>query len=132
MNWKLVLLLSLSGPMLAIAGVYGLISFGIEPYVMSTVLIIFAILIAKFGKQYYFLQGMLAGLLSGFLMTVVRLRFLQKYVQNNQDAIDQVEFILHKLKFIRSPLIILSLFIITASLLTGLISFGLSRILNKD
>jgi hypothetical protein len=75
---------------------------------------------------------MLAVLLSGFLMTVVRLMFLQKYVQNNQDAIDQVEFILHKLKFIGTPLRILSLFIITASFITGLISFGLSRILNKD
>src|ERR1700733_13870850 len=103
MNWKLIFLLSLSGPVLAIAGVYGFISFGIEPYVMAGCYLLFAMLIARYGRRYYFLQAMITVLTSGLLMTMIRLQLLQKYVQYNPEVLDQAEFLLQKLKFTRSP-----------------------------
>ena len=131
MNWKLIFLLSLLGPLLALAGIYSVIGFNIEPYVMFTVFFSFAIIIGRIAKRQYFVHGMLTVLLTGLLMSIVRLKLLNVYVQRNPEVIDQVENLLHKFYFIRSPFLILSMLILISGIITGLLSITFSKLFKK-
>jgi hypothetical protein len=131
MNWKLIVLLSLMGPVLALAGIYGGIGFNTEPYIAGGILICLAILIARFAPGRYFLHGFLTVLLFGMLMTAVRLLLLQQYVNHHPEVIEQAEPFLQKLKFIRSPMALIGIFILVGALLTGLLSMVLGQMMRK-
>ena len=123
MNWKLIVLLGLTGPLLAIAGNYGLVGFSTEPYLVFAFLIIFSIIFsfAKTGR--YFLHGFIAAMLFGLSMSYIRLTYLQQYINANPDAIDKGEDLLHKFHYIRSPMIIIGCMILISSVICGILTW---------
>ena len=135
MNWKLILVIALTGPLVAIAGNYGYIVFDWEPYVAISIFFISAILfsILKTGK--YFLHGFITALIFGILMTLVRLKFMQQYINANPDAINKGEDMLHRFHYIRSPMVIISIFVVITSIVSGIVAwisgFIATKILSK-
>ena len=132
MNWKLILGLALSGPILALAGNYGLIGFSTEPYFALGLVILFAIIfsLAKTGK--YFLHGFTTTLLFGVLMTLTRLKFLQQYINANPDAMDKGENVLHQFHFTRSPMIIMACLILISAIIAGVFASAAHLIFRRN
>ena len=131
MNWKLIGLLALTGPLLAVAGIYGLIGFSAEPYVVLGIFILAAIAFAMFNTGKYFLHGFVTALLFGTLLSIIRLKFLQQYINANPDAIDKGENFLHWLHFIRSPMVILVCLILIPSIVAGTLAWIASLFVKK-
>jgi hypothetical protein len=131
MNWKLILLLALLGPVLAFAGNYGLIGFGTEQYVVWAVFLVFSILIGAYAHKQFFLHGFITVILFGILMSAIRLAMLSYYIRRNPDAVDMVENFLHKVNFIRSPGLILSALIILSAMIEGALAWIAGMVLRK-
>src|SRR6185503_4100731 len=123
MNWKLIVILGLLGPILAVAGNYGYVSFNAEPYVALVILFVSAILFSVFKTGKYFLHGFATALLFGFLMTAIRLEFMQQYIYANPDSIDKGENFLHRFHYIRSPFIIIGILVFITSIISGIMAW---------
>jgi len=132
MNWKLILLLSIAGPLLAVLGIYANISFNSEQIITLVLFLVIAFVIGLLSKSKFFLNGMVAVLLAGFLMTVVRLKLLSLYFQYHPETMDQAELIFHKISFIRSPLLIISILLLTISILAGFVSLAIGSFANRN
>ena len=122
MNWKLILVLALTGPLLALAGNYGLIGFDAEPYIVLGLMILFAFVFVVYNTGRYFLHGFITVLFFGILMSIIRLKFMQQYINANPDAMDKGENILHQLHFIRSPMIIMACLILISAIVGGVLT----------
>jgi hypothetical protein len=122
MNWKLILVLALTGPILGLTGVYGLNGFGSEPYIVFTLFVIFAILFSIYAPGKYFLHGFITAFLFGASMSFLRLQMLERYISVHPDAADAVEGFLHKVSFIRSPMLVLLCLVIISSVIAGLLA----------
>ena len=77
--------------------------------------------ILKTGK--YFLHGFITALIFGILMTLVRMKFMQQYINANPDAIDKGEDMLHRFHYIRSPMVIISIFVVITSIVSGMVAW---------
>ncbi len=86
MNWKIIILLTLLGVLAAIASLFG--------WVNSTLLwwliigIISGIVIAKTCKRSLFIHGVVVGLFSGILGSVIQSIFFDMYLRNNSTSLD--------------------------------------------
>lgn len=82
MNWKLILFLCLPGIAMGFASVYGF-TVGIEWLLWLTLFIIYAIVIAKTETSKYFLHGLLIGIITAVISTLIQFLFFDIYVLNN-------------------------------------------------
>lgn len=82
MKWKLILLLSLFGLLMAIATVF-VIPSKIEPVCWLAIFIICAYLIAKSCTEKYFLTGFLVSLLNAVWITTIHIILFDTYIANH-------------------------------------------------
>ncbi len=84
MSWKIIFLLSLSGIVVGVAGVYGLSGIA-ELAVWLLIFILFAAVIAKQRDSDYFVHALLASILAGLWVGLVHALFLHTYVAHNPE-----------------------------------------------
>jgi hypothetical protein len=84
MNWKIILLLSLFGPVMGIASLTGWIQFFVL-YLWTVIGILCAFVVAwrAAAPSKLFLQGLIIGLLSTLASSVICVLFFDTYLQNN-------------------------------------------------
>ena len=131
MNWKLIFLLSMLGPVMALAGIYGIVSFETEPYIVLGVLALFAITISMVARRRYFLHSLLTVILFGVFMSIVRLLLLSEYINHNPEVMEKTEDLLHKVHYIRSPMVVLGSMIMISAIITGLFSLIFSLLMKR-
>lgn len=89
MNWKIILLLVLLGVAIAIASLFGLVN---NIYVWASIIVIAAIIsgfvIAKNCSRSIFMHGVIVGLFSGILGSVIQSLFFDTYLENNKESLD--------------------------------------------
>ncbi len=128
-NWKLLILIGLTGPLLALAGNFGYVSFDAEPFVALGIFLVASILFSVFKTGKYFMHGFLAALLFGFLMTMIRLKFMQQYINTNPDSIDKGESFMQWVHYVRSIKTILFSLILISGAISGILAWGVHLIL---
>jgi hypothetical protein len=88
MNWKLIVLLSLFGLAIGVAGVF-FVSPTVEPFCWLIAFIISAIAIAKKAPGKYFLHGFLANLLNSVWATAAHLVLYDRYIAFHPQLAEQ-------------------------------------------
>lgn len=83
MNWKLILLLSLFGIVLAFAGVLGLPG-RYEAIIWLIVFIIYAVIIVRKTTGKYFLHAFLTSIINGVWIGIIHAAFMSTYLGNHQ------------------------------------------------
>jgi hypothetical protein len=86
MNWKLILLLSMFGLVMAFATVF-VISSTVEPFCWLAIFVVCAYLIARRAPASYFLHGLLVGILNGVWVTSAHVLLFDQYmVRHTREA----------------------------------------------
>ncbi len=130
MNWRLILLLSLFGLLMAIATVF-IIPANIEPICWLIIFVICAYLIAKNCSEKYFLTGLLVSLLNAVWITSFHIILFDNYIANHP----QESAMMSKMPVPDSPKLMMlitgPIIGLLSGLVLGLFAFIASRIIKK-
>lgn len=91
MNVRLVLLLSLFGPLVALATLVGLIHTGWESAVWAVVSVVCAGVLARQAPGKFFLHGFLTGFIAGAVAPLIQALFINQYLAYNPRATDALK-----------------------------------------
>lgn len=83
MNWRLILLLTLFGIVLAFAGVFGLPG-RYEAIIWLIVFIIYAVIIVRKTTGKYFLHAFLISIMNGVWVGIIHAAFISTYLANHR------------------------------------------------
>ena len=88
MNWKVILLLTLLGTAIAVASVFGVINSNNMLIYMLVFAVVSGFVISRTGGNSPFMSGVMVGLFTGILGTVVQAVMLNTYLKNNPNSLD--------------------------------------------
>lgn len=88
MNWKIIILLVLLGVAIAAASLFGLVNSNYEWAYWLVAAIISGFVIAKSCSRSIFMHGVIVGLFSGILGSVIQSLFFDTYLENNKESLD--------------------------------------------
>lgn len=88
MNWKIILYLTLASIVIGVASVFGIFNSNFMPLVMLLFSVISGYVIAKKSNSQFFMNGVLVGLFSGILISVIQAVMFDSYLLNNKDSLD--------------------------------------------
>lgn len=88
MNWKVILLLTLLGTAIAVASVFGVFNSNNMLIYMLIFAVISGFIISRTGGTSPFMSGVMVGLLTGILGTLVQAVMLNTYLKNNPNSLD--------------------------------------------
>lgn len=93
MNWKIILLLSLGGVAVAIASVFGLVNTKYEIVYWLVIGAVSGVVIARTCSRALFTHGVMVGLFSGILASVIQVVMFDTYLKNNPTSLDGLKSI---------------------------------------
>ncbi len=118
MNWKLILLLSLTGIGIGFITVYFLPA-RYESFVSAPVFLLCTYLIVKYAKTWFFLHGLILGFLNTLLATIVRIVLSDTYLSNHpQDALQYAKMSEESGATVNQAMLLIGLFIAVISGIT--------------
>jgi len=88
MNWKIILLLTLLGTSIAVASVFGVINSNNILIYMIIFSVISGFIISRTGGNSPFMSGVMVGLFTGILGSLVQAVMLNTYMKNNPGSLD--------------------------------------------
>ncbi|HMQ69180.1 MAG TPA: hypothetical protein PKA90_09275 [Ignavibacteria bacterium] len=88
MNWKIILYLTLASIVIGIASVFGIFNSNFMPLVMLIFSVISGYIIAKKSNSQLFMNGVMVGLFSGIVISVIQAVMFDTYLLNNKDSLD--------------------------------------------
>ena len=88
MNWKIILLLTLLGTAIAVASVFGVINSNNILIYMLIFSVVSGFIISRTCETAPFMSGVMVGLFTGILGSVVQAVMLNTYLQNNPGSLD--------------------------------------------
>ncbi|MCB0726045.1 MAG: hypothetical protein KDD00_01175 [Ignavibacteriae bacterium] len=88
MNWKIILYLSLASIVIGVASVFGIFNSNFMPLVMLIFSVVSGYVIAKKSNTQLFMNGVLVGLFSGILISVIQAVMFDTYLLNNKESLD--------------------------------------------
>ncbi len=88
-NWKIVLILSSFGIVMALLSVFGNVKGSYELVLWALLAIVSSYMIAKKGGRLPFIEGVTTGVLSGILNSAVQFFFFRQYILNNPGKLEQ-------------------------------------------
>ncbi len=88
MNWKTILLLTLLGTAIAVASVFGVINSNNMMIYMLIFSIISGFIISRTGGTSPFMSGVMVGLFTGIIGSVIQAVMLNTYLKNNPNSLD--------------------------------------------
>ena len=91
MNVRLVLMLSLFGPLVAIATLLGVIHTGWESAVWAVFAVVCAGVLARQAPGKFFLHGFLTGFIAGAVAPLIQALFINQYLAHNPRAADTMK-----------------------------------------
>jgi hypothetical protein len=131
MNWKLILLLSGAGVMMALASAFGLIK-EVEPFLWLIIFVLYAYVIAKKVDSRHFLYGFLVSVVNGIWIGSIHAALFSTYIANNPEVMATYEQMPHVI----SPQVTMILFGLIIGAVTGLVAglfaWGASKIVKKS
>lgn len=87
MNWKIILLLIFAGALIAVGSTYGMIKSGSEYIYWAVLALVSGFVIAKTCSR-VFMHGVITGLLSGIVASVIQAVMFNTYLENNASSLD--------------------------------------------
>ena len=91
MNVRLVLMLSLFGPLVAIATLLGVIHTGWESAVWAVIAVVCAGVLARQAPGKFFLHGFLTGFIAGAVAPLIQALFINQYLAHNPRYADTMK-----------------------------------------
>lgn len=88
MNWKIILYLSLASLVIGVASVFGIFNSNFMPLVMLIFSVVSGYVIAKNCNAQLFMHGVMVGLFSGILISLVQAIMFDSYLLHNKDSLD--------------------------------------------
>lgn len=88
MNWKIILYLSLVSCVIAFASVFGIINSNFMILFMLAFAIASGYVIARTSKTQLFMNGVMVGLFSGILVSVIQAVMFDTYLEHNLESLD--------------------------------------------
>jgi hypothetical protein len=89
LQWKLILLLSLPGPLIGLLTVYGVIPFGNDRWYWLAISVVGAIVIARRVEGKAFFHGALVGVILGASSKLIQGVFSRTYIAHNPELLDR-------------------------------------------
>ncbi|MEO8664977.1 MAG: hypothetical protein ABI462_05720 [Ignavibacteria bacterium] len=130
MNWKIILLLVLIGCAVAVASLFGLVYSKYEIVYWLVLGLASGFVIARTCSR-PFMHGVIVGLFTGILGSVIQAVFFDKYLMNNPASLDGFKNITTSLEPQYVLLFSGPFFGIAYGIVVGLIAFGLRKISGK-
>lgn len=132
MNWKLILLLSLTGILSGLANVY-LVPAKYSALIEMPVSLFCAYILARAQDRRYFLHGLAVGTISAVLATATRLVLLQQYLGHQPaDALQYTKMAQEAHGTVAQAIIMMGVFFtIVSGIVVGLFSLAAGKIINK-
>jgi hypothetical protein len=90
MNWKLIFLLSLFGLAMGIATVY-VVPSNVEPFFWLAIMIVSAVVIARYAGGRYFTHGFLVSILNSLWITAIHAALFYTYVASHPEYMQMIE-----------------------------------------
>lgn len=88
MNWKIIFYLTLVSVVIAIASVFGIFNSNFMPLIMLIFSVAAGYVIAKKSNSQLFMNGVMVGLFSGILISVIQAVMFDTYLQHNIESLD--------------------------------------------
>ena len=130
MNWKIILLLVLIGMVLAVGSLFGLLKSGYEVVYWLVLGMASGFVIGKTCSR-PFMHGVIVGLFTGILVSVIQAAFFDTYLLNNPGSLDGFKDLPSSLEPQYVLLFSGPFFGIAYGIVIGLIAFGLRKIAGK-
>lgn len=132
MNWKLILLLSLSGILIGLANVY-VIPAKYSAVVEMPVYLGCAYVLARVQERKHFVHGVVVGVICAILATAVRIVLVEQYLTHQYvDAAQYRKLAAESHGTITQVLMLMGvLFTILSGLVTGLFALAAGKIINN-
>ncbi|MGD8413158.1 MAG: hypothetical protein PVF33_02930 [Candidatus Latescibacterota bacterium] len=122
-DWKLILTLSLPGPVMGVLTLYGIIPFGIERWFWLTISIVAAVVIARGVKSHAFGHGAIVGFLLGASAIFIKAAWSELYAANNPALLQKLSGATGGPEFQYRMLMLVPFIGLSNALLVGLMSF---------
>ncbi len=130
MNWKIILLLVFIGAAIAVASLFGLLHTRYEIIYWLVLGIASGFVIAKTCNR-TFMHGVVVGLFTGIIGSVIQAVFFNTYLQNNPTSLDGFKNLTPSMEPQYVLLFSGPFFGIAYGIIVGLIAFGLKKISGK-
>jgi membrane associated rhomboid family serine protease len=132
MNWKLILLLSLTGILAGLANVY-VVPAKYSALVETPISLLCAYILARAQERRHFLHGLTVGAISAVLATATRLVLLSQYLAHQPaDAQQYIKMAEEAHGTVAQAIIMMGIFFtIVSGIVVGLFSLAAGKIINK-
>lgn len=88
MNWKIILLLTLLGVLMAILSLFGMLKTNYFVIYWIVLALVSGFVIGKKAGSSYFMHGVVSGLFIGIVFTLIQSVFFDTYLMNNPNSLD--------------------------------------------
>lgn len=132
MNWKLILLLSLTGIFAGLANVY-MVPAKYSALIEMPISLFCAYILARAQDRRHFLHGLAVGVISAMLATATRLALMQQYLAHQPtDAQQYTKMAQEAHGSVAQAIIMMGVFFtIVSGIVVGLFSLAAGKIINK-
>jgi hypothetical protein len=122
-DWKLIISLSLPGPVMGLLTLYGIIPFGMDRWFWLAISIVAAVVIARSAERHAFGHGAIVGFLLGATSKAIQAVWSDLYAGNNPALLEKLSGATEGAAFQYRMLMLVPFVGLTNALLVGLMSF---------